>query len=504
MHTAIGGLAGGTNGALGAGAAALSTDSIAKQLKQLDMPETLRDALTLAAGAAVGAAAGGATGAATAANEVANNYLKHKEILEKDKLADACRGGDDSSCAKGEALAAKSDARDAELLACKGVTSTACESLFTVARRASVEIAQEGPTRPNLNYLNESDRTFDMAYGYDTTPDTSFSGLWAREQRYGATNSMSWLNPDTSTVGGWLGSMLKRGYESVVTGIPDTLEFLAEGAANANHIERMGRTPVVSPGSTFGKFLADEQISLGDKILMVGRAPLDALNGVLKGDPEAVGSVLAGWATGKLLIEAGGLPRNNLGGNGAKTSINSTGVDRLKLDSLNTSERGLGSTSGHQFTTVTEGGSGQALAGHGVMESNATILGNGQYVSPPGTTVITPRPGIKIADSTGQILENVKSVEHLESILSSGVGPNGQILVPRNFADLAGYNVVAPGQTGFNYTLLNPAYENKLLNIFSKSTTTNVPTHLSTFLEPNMGCVFWAACTQVVPFIPRK
>ncbi|UQV44300.1 hypothetical protein KIV45_21030 [Janthinobacterium lividum] len=79
LHTAIGGLAGGTNGALGAGAAALSTDSIAKQLKQLDMPETLRDALTLAAGAAVGAAAGGATGAATAANEVANNYLTHKE-----------------------------------------------------------------------------------------------------------------------------------------------------------------------------------------------------------------------------------------------------------------------------------------------------------------------------------------------------------------------------------------------------------------------------------------
>jgi filamentous hemagglutinin len=122
-----------------------------------------------------------------------------------------------------------------------------------------------------------------------------------------------------------------------------------------------------------------------------------------------------------------------------------TGVDGLKLDSLNISERGLGSTSGHQFATVTEGGSGQALAGHGVMESNATILGNGQYVSPPGTTVITPRPGIKISDSTGKILENVKSVEHLKIILSSGVGPNGQILVPRNFLDLAGYNFVAPG-----------------------------------------------------------
>lgn len=506
LHTAIGGLAGGANGALGAGAAALSTDSIAKQLKQLDMPETLRDALTLAAGAAVGAAAGGATGAASAANEVANNYLKHEEILEKDKLANACWSGDDSSCEKGKALAAKSAARDAELLACKGVTSAACESLFTEARRASVQIAQEGPTRPNLNYLNESDRTFDMAYGYDSTPDTSFAGLWAREQRYGATNSMSLLNPNTSTVGGWLGDALKNGYESVVYGTANTVRFLVEGAANANHIERMGRSPEVSPSSPLGKFVADDQIPFGEKLLMLGRAPLDAMNGVLKGDPGAVGSVVAGWVTGKLLWEAaaGGLPRNNLAGNGAKTSTNSAGVDSLKVDSVNVSERGLGSTSGHQFTTVIEGGSGQALAGHGVMESNATILGNGQYVSPPGTTVITPRPGIKIADSTGQILENVKSVEHLESILNSGVGPNGQILVPRNFVDLEGYNVVSPGQTGFNYTLLHPAYDNKLLNIFSKSTTTDIPTHLSIFLEPNMGCVFWAACTQVVPFIPRK
>ena len=179
LHTAIGGLAGGTNGALGAGAAALSTDSIAKQLKQLDMPETLRDALTLAAGAAVGAAAGGATGATSAANEVANNYLKHAEILEKDELADACRGGDKSSCKKGEALAAKSDARDAELLTCKGVTNAACESLFTEARQAFGEISREGPSQPNLNYLNESDRTFDIAHGYNENLDAAVAGWFA-------------------------------------------------------------------------------------------------------------------------------------------------------------------------------------------------------------------------------------------------------------------------------------------------------------------------------------
>ncbi len=168
-------------------------------------------------------------------------------------------------------------------------------------------------------------------------------------------------------------------------------------------------------------------------------------------------------------------------------------------------ERGLGSTSGHEFAaTVTEGGSGQALAGHGAMDGTSVALGTSQYVSPSGTWVVTPRPGITIADSTGRILENVTSVEHLENILSSGIGPNGQILAPRNFIDLAGYNVVAPGETGYNYTLLNPSFQNKPLNIFSKSTTTNMPTQLSNFLEPNMGCVFWAACTQALPFIPTR
>jgi filamentous hemagglutinin len=145
--------------------------------------------------------------------------------------------------------------------------------------------------------------------------------------------------------------------------------------------------------------------------------------------------------------------------------------------------------------------SGQALAGHGVMDGSAAST---QYVSPPGTSVISPRPGIAIADSTGQILEQVTSVEQLETTLTTGVAPNGQVLTPRNYSDLAGYQVTAPGETGYNYTLLSPRFQNKPLNIFGNSTTSSVPTQLSDFLEPNMGCVFWAACTQGVPHIPLK
>jgi filamentous hemagglutinin len=156
---------------------------------------------------------------------------------------------------------------------------------------------------------------------------------------------------------------------------------------------------------------------------------------------------------------------------------------------MTTFERGLGSNDGHQFAlTITEGGNGQSLAGHGVMNVISTNLGNGQYISPSGTTVVTPRPGINIADSTGQILENITSVENLDSVLKSGIAPDGRILTPRNIFDLTDYNVVLPGQQGYNYTLLSPGFQNKPLSIFSNSTTASEPTQLSNFLEK-----IWAA-----------
>lgn len=122
---------------------------------------------------------------------------------------------------------------------------------------------------------------------------------------------------------------------------------------------------------------------------------------------------------------------------------------------------------------------------------------------PQGTTVVMPRPGISIYDSTGRLLENVNSVDELNRAIATGVGPNGQILTPRNLRDLQGYRVVQPGQTGPNLTLLDPGFQGKTLNIMQNSTTTLAPTRLSDLLQPNMGCVFWAACTQPVPHIPK-
>ncbi len=171
LHTAIGGLAGGTSGALGAGAAALSTDRIAKELKQIDMPETLRDALTLAAGAAVGAAAGGATGAASAANEVANNYLKHEEILELGQQEAACDGGKGNAdaCEKANKLRLTSADRDAELAACTGNNGAKCEELRSLVLGSVMGIVQQRDGHSDENYIVESNRTFDIAISSGST-----------------------------------------------------------------------------------------------------------------------------------------------------------------------------------------------------------------------------------------------------------------------------------------------------------------------------------------------
>ncbi|WP_230516581.1 MULTISPECIES: hemagglutinin repeat-containing protein [unclassified Janthinobacterium] len=169
LHAAVGGLAGGTDGALGAGAAALSTDTIAKQLKELDMPETLRSALTLAAGAAVGGAAGGATGAASAANEVANNYLKHEEILKLEKKNSECMAGKASSCTERDELQAESEQRDRILDDCRGNASAYCNGKRQEVRFAYSEIIRKSDDVfgtfgvPRLTYSIEAGNTQNQA-----------------------------------------------------------------------------------------------------------------------------------------------------------------------------------------------------------------------------------------------------------------------------------------------------------------------------------------------------
>ncbi|EJM95342.1 hypothetical protein PMI40_05017 [Herbaspirillum sp. YR522] len=77
-HAAIGALAGGVGGALGAMASASLMPDIATQIKKMELPQEVESALSLAAAAGLGAAVGGNTGAASGFNVDLNNRQLHQ------------------------------------------------------------------------------------------------------------------------------------------------------------------------------------------------------------------------------------------------------------------------------------------------------------------------------------------------------------------------------------------------------------------------------------------
>jgi Hemagglutinin repeat/Bacterial EndoU nuclease len=133
LHTAIGGLTGGVDGALGAGTSAIAAPAIAQAVKGMDLPEPVRQAVIAVGTTAVSAAVGGTTGAATGFNQVANNYLKHEEINRLVAAKKACDGGDAKACGERDALNALDRSRQQALDACTGSNSAACKSLIEAA-----------------------------------------------------------------------------------------------------------------------------------------------------------------------------------------------------------------------------------------------------------------------------------------------------------------------------------------------------------------------------------
>jgi hypothetical protein len=75
LHAATGALAGGLDGALGAGTSAGLTPILGEKIAELNLPEPVRQGLTQVTGTLIGASVGGTAGAATALGETANNYL---------------------------------------------------------------------------------------------------------------------------------------------------------------------------------------------------------------------------------------------------------------------------------------------------------------------------------------------------------------------------------------------------------------------------------------------
>ena len=96
LHTVVGGLMGGLEGAIGAAGSQAVIDEIGKAVKASDLPSSLKTTLIAAAGTAIGAVAGGSTGATTAFNATTNNYLKHTDVQKLSDQIQAC--GNDPSC----------------------------------------------------------------------------------------------------------------------------------------------------------------------------------------------------------------------------------------------------------------------------------------------------------------------------------------------------------------------------------------------------------------------
>jgi hypothetical protein len=86
-----------------------------------------------------------------------------------------------------------------------------------------------------------------------------------------------------------------------------------------------------------------------------------------------------------------------------------------------------------------------------------------------------------LSERVGQLIENGQ-YDEITRLFNSN---------PRVAAELEGAASYLPGSTIPNYTLKAP----DKLTIFSNSKTVQDATPLSDLLQPNMGCLDWAACT---------
>ena len=136
LHTAVGALSGGLAGAVGAGTSALTVPLIADQIKKLDIPVEVKQALILTAGAAIGGATGGTAGVAAGLGETGNNYLLHESLAipqksEAQRYADAtkaCANRDANACQTKADLETLSLNRDKKVAQdCNNGVSGACQ-----------------------------------------------------------------------------------------------------------------------------------------------------------------------------------------------------------------------------------------------------------------------------------------------------------------------------------------------------------------------------------------
>ena len=165
LHTIVGGLSGNLEGALGAGTSAAAIPRIAEQIKALDIPTELKEALILATASAIGSVTGGTTGAGAALSEAGNNYLKHAEAQRMDTLLRQKAQGQCGTACEQEiaSLTTLDNSRNQALQGCANVSTPDCNTARQEVRNAAAEYILANVQGTVLRYAQEKGETLTLA-----------------------------------------------------------------------------------------------------------------------------------------------------------------------------------------------------------------------------------------------------------------------------------------------------------------------------------------------------
>lgn len=225
-HAAVGGLSGGTDGALGATAGTLSAAQVGKALADANIDKGLADVLTTLAASTTGALIGDLPGTVAAFNEVSNNYLTHAEAtryadLQKLRLSLRCDARCDNEL---DALTAVSRQRDIALRACEDLQTPDCNAIRQQVRQSAAEFIRANETRTN-DFIYWSEETDTRSLADDTLSGVNLAKLkgFASSIADGVTDLAKGVWTGFKAL---IGSRQAR--QDVVDGANATIEFLSD------------------------------------------------------------------------------------------------------------------------------------------------------------------------------------------------------------------------------------------------------------------------------------
>lgn len=420
-HVVIGALGGGSAGALGAGLASQGAPLIHAGLTEAGLSPAGSDLATALLSAGLGAIGGGSAGAAAAFNEVNNNFLTSQQ---QNAFAAELSGCESERCMD-------------EVAQRYQVTSDLNKQSLAEAQAHCASTGQCG------EFIALLDAGTPVGKGYQPEQTLDPLAPWLSEEANAASRSH---NEQVYL------ALMARSLDQEVRyiGPSGQLEGFYRGANRSDNL---------NTGWTI----------VGAGAMMVIPGPEDL----------AVGAVLAtktGQKIGELVLDGGQKVWRMLDGTVAR------GGERVAVDSVGVG-RALPGDAGHfGANTVSPGGTGTALTGHG-----GKFQDSPSFVVPEGSAVTLPRADISILDRTGQYIEK-GDWEGLAALAKVN---------PRVANDIEGMTSWLPGAEVPGYTLFPP---DKAINLFSQSHSVYQPTPLQQILEPNLGCVQWAACTSFLPY----